>query len=64
MWPIDMPEVLCPNCVQQGHLKVFPFGGIPILSCRGCKWWVNGWWEGTDVVFPDPHVICETGQPS
>jgi hypothetical protein len=68
----SMPTVLCPNCVKQGGLKIHmklqayplsPFRDlrfsaklVPVLACGLCRWTVDGWLDGTEAVFPDPHV--------
>lgn len=68
----SMPTVLCPNCVKQGGLRMYmrleayPLESlvellfsariVPVLACRLCEWSVNGWLEGNQAVFPDPHV--------
>lgn len=36
----------------------------PLLRCTLCKRQVSGRFDGTDAVFPDPHVGQETGQAS
>jgi len=50
-----MPTVLCFNCTHPGGLAVYLFGGVPIMSCSRCRWWVSGFYENGYAVFPDAH---------
>jgi len=56
MAPIVIPGTFCLNCVQQVKMKVYPFPDAPVLACGLCRWRVTGRWDGTEAVFPDPHV--------
>jgi hypothetical protein len=59
LMPIGMPDVLCPWCVQQGYLEIWPFGGVPVLNCRLCHNFALGHLDGGDAVFPDPHIQAD-----
>jgi len=42
--PIRLP-LPCPGCKETGKLRVYPFGGIPVVDCAGCDWYDRGSWE-------------------